>query len=407
MSKYAVGIDLGTTNSCVSVWRDGRVESIINNLGSPITPCVVAFTNTERLVGEDAKSRSLINPKNAVFDTKRMIGRRFNDNEFQMNLDRWPFEVISTEDNKPLIRVEHKLETQHYTPVDISSMILAKLKEDAESYLGGKVDSAVITVPAYFSDSQRKDTRDAATAAGLNVLRITNEPTAAAVAYGFDKQTKSETNVLIFDLGGSTFDVSILTIHEGVFEIKTTAGDNHLGGKDFDNNLVEHCLEELKKKFNRSISVDDRAIRRLRNACERAKCTLSSAAHTNIEIASFYGDVDFSVELTRTRFDALNRILYHRMMESVKQVLADSRITKDQVHDIILVGGSTRIPKVQQIVSDFFDGKLPKMHTSPDEAVAHGAATQAAILSNDPSIKTDTLIFEDSSLFKTGDIAPM
>ncbi|KAL7318284.1 Hsp70 chaperone [Mucor circinelloides] len=401
MSKNAVGIDLGTTYSCVGVWQNDRVEIIANDQGNRTTPSFVAFTDTERLIGDAAKNQVAMNPHNTVFDAKRMIGRRFHDDEIQADMKHWPFKVIN-KDDKPHIQVEFKGETKVFTPEEISSMILVKMKETSEAYLGGTVDSAVITVPAYFNDSQRQATKDAGAISGLNVLRIINEPTAAAIAYGLDKQAKGETNVLIFDLGGGTFDVSLLTIEDGIFEVKATAGDTHLGGEDFDNRLVDHFMQEFKRKFKKDISGNARAVRRLRTACERAKRTLSSAAQTTIEIDSLFEGVDFYTSLTRARFEELNQDLFRKTMEPVEKVLRDAKIDKGSVHDIVLVGGSTRIPKVQKMVSDFFNGKEPSKSINPDEAVAYGAAVQAAILTGNTSEKTDSLLLLDVAPLSLG-----
>ena len=342
-----------------------------------------------------------MNPHNTVFDAKRMIGRRFNDHEIQADMKHWPFKVVD-KGGKPNIEVEHKGETKTFTPEEISSMVLTKMRETSEAYLGGTVDAAVVTVPAYFNDSQRQATKDAGTIAGLNVLRIINEPTAAAIAYGLDKKSKGETNVLIFDLGGGTFDVSLLTIEDGIFEVKATAGDTHLGGEDFDNRLVDHFIQEFKRKFKKDISSNARAVRRLRTACERAKRTLSSAAQTSIEIDSLFEGVDFYTSLTRARFEELNQDLFRNTMEPVEKVLRDSKIDKSQVHDIVLVGGSTRIPKVQKMVSDYFNGKEPNKSINPDEAVAYGAAVQAAILTGNTSEKTDSLLLLDVAPLSLG-----
>ena len=342
-----------------------------------------------------------MNPHNTVFDAKRLIGRRFADAEVQADMKHWPFKVVD-KGGKPTMEVEYKGETKQFTPEEISSMILIKMRETSEGYLGGKVDSAVITVPAYFNDSQRQATKDSGSIAGLNVLRIINEPTAAAIAYGLDKQTKGEHNVLIFDLGGGTFDVSLLTIEDGIFEVKATAGDTHLGGEDFDNRLVNHFIQEFKRKFKKDISPNARAVRRLRTACERAKRTLSSSAQTSIEIDSLFEGIDFYTSLTRARFEELNQDLFRNTMEPVEKVLRDSKIDKGSVHEIVLVGGSTRIPKVQKMVSDFFNGKEPCKSINPDEAVAYGAAVQAAILTGDTSEKTDSLLLLDVAPLSMG-----
>ncbi|OJK03292.1 hypothetical protein ASPACDRAFT_50637 [Aspergillus aculeatus ATCC 16872] len=383
----AVGIDLGTTYSCVGVFRDDRIEIIANDQGNRTTPSFVAFTDTERLIGDAAKNQVAMNPHNTVFDAKRLIGRRFADAEVQSDMKHWPFKVVDDKAGKPIVEVEFKGETKQFTPEEISSMILTKMRETAESYLGGTVNNAVITVPAYFNDSQRQATKDAGLIAGLNVLRIINEPTAAAIAYGLDKKTEGERNVLIFDLGGGTFDVSLLTIEEGIFEVKATAGDTHLGGEDFDNRLVNHFVTEFKRKHKKDLTTNARALRRLRTACERAKRTLSSAAQTSIEIDSLFEGIDFYTSITRARFEELCQDLFRSTMEPVERVLRDAKIDKASVHEIVLVGGSTRIPKIQRLVSDFFNKEANKS-INPDEAVAYGAAVQAAILSGDTSSKS-------------------
>ncbi|KAJ5643117.1 uncharacterized protein N7484_005624 [Penicillium longicatenatum] len=382
----AVGIDLGTTYSCVGVFRDDRIEIIANDQGNRTTPSFVAFTDTERLIGDAAKNQVAMNPHNTVFDAKRLIGRRFTDAEVQADMKHWPFKIIE-KDTKPVIEVEFKGENKQFTPEEVSSMILTKMRETAEAYLGGTVNNAVITVPAYFNDSQRQATKDAGLIAGLNVLRIINEPTAAAIAYGLDKKQEGERNVLIFDLGGGTFDVSLLTIEEGIFEVKSTAGDTHLGGEDFDNRLVNHFVNEFKRKHKKDLTTNARALRRLRTACERAKRTLSSAAQTSIEIDSLFEGVDFYTSITRARFEELCQDLFRSTMDPVERVIRDAKIDKSSVHEIVLVGGSTRIPKIQKLVSDFFN-KDPNKSINPDEAVAYGAAVQAAILSGDTSSKS-------------------
>ncbi|KAG2227644.1 hypothetical protein INT45_004685 [Circinella minor] len=397
----AVGIDLGTTYSCVGVWQNDRVEIIANDQGNRTTPSYVGFTDTERLIGDAAKNQVAMNPFNTVFDAKRLIGRRFAEPEVQSDMKHWPFKIVDKA-GLPIIQVEYKGETKQFTPEEISSMVLVKMKEVAEGYLGTTVKNAVITVPAYFNDSQRQATKDAGAISGLNVQRIINEPTAAAIAYGLDKQVEGERNVLIFDLGGGTFDVSLLTIEDGIFEVKATAGDTHLGGEDFDNRLVNHFMQEFKRKFKKDISGNARAVRRLRTACERAKRTLSSSAQTSIEIDSLFEGLDFYTSLTRARFEELNQDLFRNTMEPVEKVLRDSKIDKGSVHDIVLVGGSTRIPKVQKLVSDFFNGKEPNRSINPDEAVAYGAAVQAAILSGDTSEKTQDLLLLDVAPLSLG-----
>ncbi|KAK3344595.1 heat shock protein 70 [Neurospora tetraspora] len=387
----AVGIDLGTTYSCVGVFREDRCEIIANDQGNRTTPSFVAFTDTERLVGDAAKNQVAMNPANTVFDAKRLIGRKFSDPEVQADMKHFPFKVIDR-GGKPVIQVEFKGETKVFTPEEISAMILQKMKETAEAYLGGQVNNAVVTVPAYFNDSQRQATKDAGLIAGLNVLRIINEPTAAAIAYGLDKKVEGERNVLIFDLGGGTFDVSLLTIEEGIFEVKSTAGDTHLGGEDFDNRLVNHFVQEFKRKHKKDLSTNARALRRLRTACERAKRTLSSSAQTSIEIDSLFEGIDFYTSITRARFEELCQDLFRSTIQPVDRVLTDAKIDKSQVHEIVLVGGSTRIPRIQKLISDYFGGKEPNKSINPDEAVAYGAAVQAAILSGDTSSKSTSEI---------------
>ncbi|KAK2591182.1 Hsp70 chaperone [Conoideocrella luteorostrata] len=394
----AVGIDLGTTYSCVGIFREDRCDIIANDQGNRTTPSFVAFTDTERLIGDAAKNQVAMNPENTVFDAKRLIGRKFADPEVQADKKHFPFTLIE-KGGKPVVEVKFKGETKVFTPEEISSMILTKMRETAESYLGGSINNAVITVPAYFNDSQRQATKDAGLIAGLNVLRIINEPTAAAIAYGLDKKVEGERNVLIFDLGGGTFDVSLLTIEEGIFEVKSTAGDTHLGGEDFDNRLVNHFIAEYKRKNPLSdeekkkpeqydITYSKRALRRLRTACERAKRTLSSSAQTTIEIDSLHNGKDFYTSITRARFEELCQDLFRSTIKPVDSVLSDAKIDKSQVHEIVLVGGSTRIPRIQKLITDYFNGKEPNKSINPDEAVAYGAAVQAAILSGDTTSKS-------------------
>ncbi|KAJ3075938.1 70-kilodalton heat shock protein [Podochytrium sp. JEL0797] len=401
VSGKAVGIDLGTTYSCVGVWQNDRVEIIANDQGNRTTPSYVAFTDSERLIGDAAKNQVAMNPINTVFDAKRLIGRKFADQEVQSDMKHWPFKVID-QGTKPMIQVEFKGETKVFSPEEISSMVLLKMKETAEAYLGTTVSNAVVTVPAYFNDSQRQATKDAGVISGMNVLRIINEPTAAAIAYGLDKKTVGEKNVLIFDLGGGTFDVSLLTIEDGIFEVKATAGDTHLGGEDFDNRLVSHFVQEFKRKHKKDLSSNPRALRRLRTACERAKRTLSSAAQTTIEIDSLFDGVDFYTSITRARFEELCQDLFRATVDPVEKVIRDSKMDKSAVDEIVLVGGSTRIPKVQKLVSDFFNGKEPNKSINPDEAVAYGAAVQAAILTGDTSEKTQDLLLLDVAPLSLG-----
>ncbi|KAJ6116124.1 heat shock protein 70 [Penicillium sp. IBT 18751x] len=397
----AIGIDLGTTYSCVGVFRNDKVEIIANDQGNRTTPSFVAFTDSERLIGDPAKNQAAMNPLNTVFDAKRLIGRRFADAEVQEDMKHWPFKVVDKA-SKPILEVVFKGATKQFTPEEISSMILTKMRETAEAYLGGTVEKAVITVPAYFNDSQRQATKDAGHIAGLNVLRIISEPTAAAIAYGLDKKQEGERNVLIFDLGGGTFDVSLLTIEEGIFQVKATAGDTHLGGEDFDSLLVKHFVKEFKRKHKKDLATNARALRRLRTACERAKRTLSSTAQTTIEIDSLFEGIDFITSITRARFEELCQELFQRTMVPVERVLRDAKIDKASVHEIVLVGGSTRVPKIQKLVSDFFHKDANKS-INPDEAVAHGAAVQAAILSGDTSSKsTDEILLLDVTPLSLG-----
>lgn len=390
----AIGIDLGTTYSCVGIWQNDHVEIIANDQGNRTMPSYVSFTKEERLIGEAAKSAVANNPKNTVFDAKRLIGNNFNDEKVQSDMKHLSYNVIN-KDSKPFIEVEYKGETKVFAPEEISSMVLAKMKEVAEAFLGETVTDAVITVPAYFNDSQRQATKDAGTIAGLNVLRIINEPTAAAIAYGLDKKKSSEQNVLIFDCGGGTFDVSILTIDENIFEVKATAGDTHLGGEDFDTIMVEYFIEEFKRKNKQDISSNKRAVRRLRTACESAKRTLSSSTVANIEIDSLYEGIDFNGTLTRAKFENLCDSLFKKTMAPVEQVLRDSKLSKNQIHEVVLVGGSTRIPKIQQLLSDFFNGKELCKSINPDECVAYGAAVQAAILTGSRDQKISDLLLLD------------
>merc|ERR1712017_4082 len=397
MSTPAVGIDLGTTYSCVGIWQNDRVEIIANDQGNRTTPSYVAFTDTERLIGDAAKNQCAMNPINTIFDAKRLIGRKYDDPVVASDAKHWPFKVVN-DSNTPKIQVNFKGEEKTFSPEEISSMVLTKMKETGEAFTGKDIKDVVITVPAYFNDSQRQSTKDAGAIAGLNVLRIINEPTAAAIAYGLDKKSAGETNVLIFDLGGGTFDVSLLTIDDGIFEVKATAGDTHLGGEDFDNRLVNHFVQEFKRKHKKDISSNPRALRRLRTACERAKRQLSSSANATIEIDSLFEGVDFYSSITRARFEDLCADLFRGTLEPVEKVLRDSKIDKGSVHEVVMVGGSTRIPKVQELMGQFFNGKEPNRSINPDEAVAYGAAVQACVLTGGSTGDTDLLLLDVAPL---------
>jgi len=377
----AVGIDLGTTFSCVGVMRNNSVEIMANDQGNRTTPSYVAFTDSERLVGEAAKNQAAMNPQHTLFGIKRLIGRKFDDPTVQSDMKLWPFRVVRGASDKPIVEVSFKGEKKTFLPEEISAMVLTKMKETADTYLGGDVRDAVVTVPAYFNDSQRQATKDAGTIAGLNVLRIINEPTAAAIAYGLNEHKgRGEKNVLIFDLGGGTFDVSLLTIEDGVFEVKAVAGDTHLGGEDFDERMVQHFAKEFQRKHRKDLTKSDRALRRLRSACERAKHTLSSSATANVEIDSLYEGIDFSSSITRARFEDLCMDLFRKCIAPVDKVMQDAHISKSKIDEVVLVGGSTRIPYIQTMIKDYFNGKEPCKSINPDEAVAYGAAVQAAIL---------------------------
>jgi heat shock protein 1/8 len=399
VKKAAIGIDLGTTYSCVGWWKDNRCEIIANDQGNRTTPSYVAFTDTERLIGDSAKNQASMNPENTVYDAKRLIGRKFDDPVIQNDIRNFPFDIIS-DDNKPKIKVNYKGEEKTYHPEEISSMVLTKMKEIATSYIGYDVVDAVITVPAYFNDSQRQATKDAGQIAGLNVLRVINEPTAAAIAYGLDKKGK-ESNVLIFDLGGGTFDVSLLSIEDGIFEVKATAGDTHLGGEDFDNLLVNHFKGEFKRKNKVDLSDNKKSMRRLKTACERAKRTLSSGSTASIELDSLFDGIDFFTSITRAKFESICMNLFQKCIDPVQKVLADAKMSKSQVDEIVLVGGSTRIPKIQSLISEFFNGKELCQSINPDEAVAHGASVQAAILGktiDESDIANDLLLLDVAPL---------
>merc|ERR1711917_89553 len=399
--RVAVGIDLGTTYSCVGIFQHGKVEIIANDQGNRTTPSYVAFTDSERLIVDAAKNQVAMNPSNTVFDAKRLIGRKFEDSAVQSDMKHFSFNVVN-DGGKPKVQVEYKGENKTFFPEEISSMVLNKMKETAEAYLGKDVPNAVVTVPAYFNDSQRQATKDAGTISGMNILRIINEPTAAAIAYGLDKKVGAERNVLIFDLGGGTFDVSVLSIEDGIFEVKSTAGDTHLGGEDFDNRLVNHFIQEFKRKHKKDISGSKRAVRRLRTACERAKRTLSASAQANIEIDSLFEGIDFYTSITRARFEELCSDLFKGTLEPVERAMRDAKMDKSSINDIVLVGGSTRIPKIQKLLQDFFNGKDLNKSINPDEAVAYGAAVQAAILNGDNSEAVSDLLLLDVAPLSLG-----
>lgn len=391
-NKEIIGIDLGTTFSCVGVWQNDRVEIISNDQGNRITPSYVAFTDTERLIGDAAKNQCGMNPENTLFDAKRLIGRRFEDREVQNDMKLWPFKIVN-DNGKPMFQCHYKEEKKTFKPEEISSMVLTKMKETAEAYLGHPVKDAVITCPAYFNDAQRQATKDAGTIAGLNVVRIINEPTAAAIAYGLDKAKGSE-NIVVFDFGGGTLDISVLEIDDGVFEVKATNGDTHLGGEDIDNALVDYFVDDFKRKkgkvIDRTSASGKKTIRRLRTACERAKRTLSTSTTANIEIDSLYDGEDFYSSITRARFEELCKPIFNRCINPLNKVLEDAKLSKGDINEIVMIGGSSRIPKIQEMVSEFFRGKKLNLSINPDEAVAYGAAIQGAILSGGKN-KSDKL----------------
>lgn len=396
---HCIGIDLGTTYSCVAVWKNGRVEICPNEQGNRITPSQVAWTSDgQRLVGDAAKNQASSNPANTVFDVKRLIGRKFTDSSVQKDAKLFPF-TLKPSGDKPMVEVTvNKGETKIFSPEEISAMILSKMKQIAESFLGETVSHAVVTVPAYFNDAQRQATKDAGAIAGLTVERVLNEPTAAAIAYGLDRKTTKEENILVFDLGGGTFDVTLLTIDNGVFEVKATAGDTHLGGEDFDQRMMDHCISTFKKKHGVDVSSDNKAIARIRRQCEMAKRTLSTQMSAQIEIESLHQGIDFSMPFSRAKFEELNMDLFKKTLAPVKQVLTDAGMDKKQVHEIVLVGGSTRIPKVQEMLREFFDGRELSREINPDEAVAYGAAVQGAVLSGAPDQTRDILLLDVAPL---------
>jgi L1 cell adhesion molecule like protein len=392
---HCIGIDLGTTYSCVGVWQNGRVEIIANDQGSRITPSYVAWTSDDqRLIGDAAKNQASSNPENTVFDAKRMIGRKFSDPYVQADMKHWPFKVAEGDGGKPKIVVEAK-GTKEFSAEEVSAMVLSKMKLVAEDYLGGPVKYAVVTVPAYFNDAQRQATKDAGTIAGLKVLRVINEPTSAAIAYGLDKDIKGEKNILVYDLGGGTFDVTLLCIEDGVFEVKSTAGDTHLGGEDFDQNLMAHFAKVFERKAKLDIRGDKRAMQRLRRACENVKRALSTQTSATIELEALKDGVDLRETISRARFEELNMELFRKTMEPVATALKDAKMDKGDVDEVVLVGGSTRIPKVQQLLSEYFNGKEPTKGINPDEAVAYGAAVQGAVLSGAAADATKDMVIID------------
>ena len=404
MSKApAIGIDLGTTYSCVGVWQNGKVDIVPNDMGERTTPSYVAFTDTERLVGDAAKNQITRNPTNTVFDAKRLIGRKYEDREVQGDMKLWPFKVVKDpKSDRPQVCIKYQKQEKKFFAEEISAMVLQKLKQTANDFLGKEVKDAIITVPAYFNDSQRQATKDAGTISGLNVLRIINEPTAAAIAYGLDKKYKTERNVLIFDLGGGTFDVSLLTLEDGLFEVKATNGNTHLGGEDFDNRLVEYCAGEFRRKTGVDIKSNPKALRRVRASCEKAKRALSAATQATVDIDALMDGEDLNVVITRSKFEDLCMDLFKKCMPPLENVIKDAKMSKSQVHDVVLVGGSTRIPKIQQMVQEFFNGKEPNKSINPDEAVAYGAAVQAAVLTNVKDENIEKLILLDVTPFSLG-----
>lgn len=390
-SSPVIGINLGTTYSCVGVYRNGHVDIVANDQGNRITPSWVAFTDDERLVGEAAKNQAPLNPQRTIFDIKRLIGRRFDDEEVQRDVRYLPYKVVN-KGGKPYVEVPMKGgERRAFSPEEISAMILSKMRETAESYLGQRVADAVFTVPAHFNDAQRLATKEAGTIAGLNVLRIINEPMAAAIAYGLDREG-AEVNVLVYDLGGSTFDVTVLSIDRGVFEVLATSGDTHLGGEDFDQRVMDHFIRLIRRKHGRDISKDGRALGKLRRECERAQDALRSQHQVRVEVESLFDGVDFAEQLTRAKFEELNVDLFRKTLGPVNKAIGDAKLNKSDIDEILLVGGSTRIPKVQELLREMFDGKEPSKGINPDEAVAYGAAVQGSIFSDERGAETEGIM---------------
>ena len=391
-----IGIDLGTTYSCVGIFKNGQVEVIPNELGNRITPSVVSFTDEERLIGEAAKNQATVNPTRTLYDVKRLIGRRYSDKTIQYDKKYLPFEIVD-KDTKPYIKVpDVKGETKVFAPEEISAMVLTKMKEIAESYSGKKIKNAIVTVPAYFDNSQRQSTKDAGIISGLNVVRVLNEPTAAAIAYGLDE--KAEKNILVFDLGGGTFDVSILTIDDGVFEVIGTHGDTHLGGEDFDQRVLDHFMKLIQKKNGIDISKDKRAIQKLKREVEKGKRALSSQHETKIEIEDLVEGYDFSESLSRAKFEEINGDLFKKTLEPLKLALEGAGLKKNEIDEIVLVGGSTRIPKIRQLVKEFFNGKEPNTGINPDEAICFGAAVQGGVICGEDSGTGDLVIIDATPL---------
>jgi L1 cell adhesion molecule like protein len=402
--EIAAGFDIGTTTSCAAIWVNDRVEIIPDTqTGSRIIPSYVSFSDAEKLVGDPAKNQSTMNPKNTVYDTKRLIGRKYTDDVVQKDIKLWSFAVSSDKDNKPLINVKYKNEDKTFHPEEVSAMVIQRLKETTESYLGHELKKVVITVPAYFNDSQRQATKDAGAIAGLEVLRIINEPTAAAIAYGLDKtEDKKEKNILVFDCGGGTHDVSILTLDGGIFEVKATGGDTHLGGSDIDNLIVDYLCDDIKKKFKKDVRENARALKRLNIAAEKAKKNLSAASTTSIEVDSLMDGVDYNTNLSRAKFESLADKVFQRTLQPIEQLLKDAKMGKSDIDEIVLVGGTTRIPKLQELLSSYFNGKQLNKSLNPDEAVAYGAAVQASILTGQGNSKTNELLLLDVAPLSLG-----
>ena len=404
MSKApAIGIELGTTYSCVGVWQNGKVDIIPNDMGERTTPSYVAFTDTERLVGDAAKNQITRNPTNTVFDAKRLIGRKYEEREVQEDMKLWPFKIVKDpKSDRPQVQITYQKQEKKFFAEEISAMVLQKLKQTATDFLGKEVKDAIVTVPAYFNDSQRQATKDAGTISGLNVLRIINEPTAAAIAYGLDKKSQTEENVLIFDLGGGTFDVSLLSLEDGLFEVRATNGNTHLGGEDFDNRLVEYCAGEFRRKTGIDIKKNAKALRRVRASCEKAKRALSAATQATVDIDALMDGEDLNVVITRSKFEDLCMDLFKKCMPPLENVIKDGKMSKSQINEVVLVGGSTRIPKIQQMVQEFFNGKEPNKSINPDEAVAYGAAVQAAIMTNVKDENIEKLVLLDVTPLSLG-----